>query len=267
MLNIEGYHLEPELRVDRTNTLNGIGGGLLVYKRSDITLKPEEVTNDFNQYCQFQVLNDNSTSPLNITLFYRSPHSTEANTESLIKVIDQSKKNCLIIGDLNLPNIDYEHSISDKKGKALLECVERNFLSQSVDFPTHVKGSTLDVVFTDIPESIFNVQDLGNLGNSDHSIIKLEIDFCPKFNKTLELIRDYKAGDQEGLKHHLQGINWAAKFQGKDAEEAWKDFKETTTTLLDKYIPLIPRRKQGNPVWMFKHVRLVRKKNVSGKTT
>ena len=41
MLNIEGYNVEPELRIDRVDTANGIGGGLLVYSKKGIVLKPE----------------------------------------------------------------------------------------------------------------------------------------------------------------------------------------------------------------------------------
>ena len=35
------------------------------------------------------------------------------------------------------------------------------------------KGLKLDLALHNIPEAIVNVEDCGNLGNSDHSIIKL----------------------------------------------------------------------------------------------
>ena len=39
MLHIDGYSLNEELRCDRKDTANGIGGGLLVYSKNCITIK------------------------------------------------------------------------------------------------------------------------------------------------------------------------------------------------------------------------------------
>ena len=58
VLTIEGYQLEPELRRDRNDTRDGIGGGLLVYSRKVIKVVPEPQfdTNNFNQFCAFKVI-------------------------------------------------------------------------------------------------------------------------------------------------------------------------------------------------------------------
>jgi hypothetical protein len=39
-LAIENYKLETELRKDRSDTANGIGGGLLVYSKQDTKILP-----------------------------------------------------------------------------------------------------------------------------------------------------------------------------------------------------------------------------------
>lgn len=261
MLNIQGYSIEPELRVDRTDTARGIGGGLLVYRRNDITIKPDNDPNNFIQYCKFRVIAETKTRPLNVTLFYRSPNSGEENTEKLVQIVDDHASDCLILGDLNLPNIDYNNSTSDRKGRAMLECVESKFLSQLIDFPTHTAGNTLDVAFTDLSDSVFNVEDLGNLGNSDHSIIKIELDFSPKFNKTTEKVRDWRKGDKNGLKEYLKTICWEDLLLDKNAAESWDLFTDVTNAALDKFIPLTQRRQQGKPPWMNKTVkRLTNKK-------
>ena len=79
ILNMPNYVIDDELRKDRTDTARGIGGGLLAYYRNDIVVQPKIVDNDFNQFCSFQVLNNNE-EPLNIKLIYRSPNSDFANT-------------------------------------------------------------------------------------------------------------------------------------------------------------------------------------------
>ena len=38
MLNIGGYYIDPSLREDRSDTFNGIGGGLLIYVRNTTKL-------------------------------------------------------------------------------------------------------------------------------------------------------------------------------------------------------------------------------------
>ena len=55
LINIPGYFIDNELRVDRTHTRNGIGGGLIVYVRNDVKVKPDPTKNSFYQYCSFQV--------------------------------------------------------------------------------------------------------------------------------------------------------------------------------------------------------------------
>ena len=50
-LNIKGYELQQNLRRDRNDTTNGIGGGLLVYTRDGLVILPCDDENSFNQYC------------------------------------------------------------------------------------------------------------------------------------------------------------------------------------------------------------------------
>jgi hypothetical protein len=48
-LSINGYQLQPELRVDRSDTANGIGGGLLVYSRDGLNILPCDKVLKFDQ--------------------------------------------------------------------------------------------------------------------------------------------------------------------------------------------------------------------------
>ena len=150
MLNIDNYFIDEELRVDRTDTRGGIGGGLLVYVRKDVIVRPviDEICN-FNQYCKFDVLREGSNQPLNVTLVYRSPNSNADNTLELAKIITSSKKNTLIIGDINLPSTDFSVGTSNAKGRPILEAVADKFLENLVDFPTHLRGNSLDCALAD----------------------------------------------------------------------------------------------------------------------
>ena len=86
MLNIEGYYIEPDLRMDRSDTMNGIGGGLIVYIKNGLIVKPLPVENSFNQFVQFDVVNNDdicAARSLNITLIYRPLSSRDENTDEL----------------------------------------------------------------------------------------------------------------------------------------------------------------------------------------
>jgi hypothetical protein len=47
--------------------------------------------------------------------------------------------NSILIGDINMPNIDWVEEKTDAKGRELLETVTEEGLQQLVSFPTHTK--------------------------------------------------------------------------------------------------------------------------------
>ena len=105
----------------------------------------------------------------------------------------------LIFGDTNYPNIDWELGVSDRRSADFLKTCEDQFLSQLVDFCTHQKGNILDIVLTDRSADILDIKSIGNLSNSDHSVILCEILLEPEFNSSDQLVFDYKNADMNGL--------------------------------------------------------------------
>jgi hypothetical protein len=57
----------------------------------------------------------------------------------------------------------------------LLEAVNEGLMEQLVEFPTHLKGNTLDLLITNIPERVVEVTDEGRLGKSDHVVIVAKV--------------------------------------------------------------------------------------------
>jgi hypothetical protein len=255
MLSVPNYYIDNELRVDRADTANGIGGGLLVYIRNDLIVKPVIDDNIFEQYCKFQVFDKNDKNPINIALIYRSPNTTPENTLELAKILEKSEKRAMFLGDFNCPKLNINEGRSDNKSRPLLEAAQNSFLENMVDFSTHICGNTLDLLLTNISENIFNVEDLGNLGNSDHSIIKIELEFSPKFNKSEQLVRDWRKGDEIGLCNFFSEIDFEQLLQNKDANDSWLTLKDIINQGLDRYIPLMQRRRPGQPPWMTKKVK------------
>ena len=49
------------------------------------------------------------------------------------------------------------------------------------------------------------------------------------------------------LTTHLENIDFQSTFQNKDANKAWDSLKGIIEDTIDRYIPLTPRRKEGDP--------------------
>ena len=213
-------------------------------------------------------MNKNECRPLNITFIYRSPNSSDENTQRLADLISSCERNSLIFGDFNLPNISFHDNNPDVKSKPISDATSAVFLSSLIDFPTHVRGNCLDLALADeeARQKVINVENIGNLGNSDHAIIKIELLCSANFNCSSEQVRDWRRGDEMGLIDHLKSIDFLEKFQGKNVSEAWAVFKETIEDALNRYIPFAPRRKKGNPLWLTRHVKnLINRKQRSWK--
>jgi hypothetical protein len=86
-------------------------------------------------------------------------------------MVRNAEKKSVFFGDFNLPTIDWEAGVARGRAEELLEAVQDKSMEQHVDFPTQVKGNTLDLVITNIPERVSEVFEAGRLGKSDHSII------------------------------------------------------------------------------------------------
>ncbi len=88
-LSIPGYEVQPDLRRDRSDTVRGIGGGLLVYVRTGLTILPIDKCLDMDQYCSFRVLD--GSSDVTISLIYRSPNPSQEVMDRLIQAVKETR--------------------------------------------------------------------------------------------------------------------------------------------------------------------------------
>ena len=133
-LAIPGYHLETDLRMDRTDTTNGIGGGLLVYTKLGLRILSTDKfkLNKFNQFCCFQVITKGE--PLSLILVYRPPGSGHDNIEELCDIMRNLDNQSIVIGDVNLPEINWPDLTSAARGRPVLRTAIEESLEQLVNF-------------------------------------------------------------------------------------------------------------------------------------
>jgi hypothetical protein len=129
-LAIDGYTLEAELRRDRTDTHNGLGGGLLVYTKIGLAIRNNDRFNGnkFVQFCAFTVI---APQPLNVIVTYRPPNSGRQNLTQLCDLLQNLDPNTIIVGDFNLPDINWQEDYAGSRGRPLLETVRECHRSAS----------------------------------------------------------------------------------------------------------------------------------------
>lgn len=269
-LSLPGY--EVVCRYDRTDTENGRGGGLLVYRKVGTNVSENICDNyaKFNQCCSVNIPL-NSGQCFELILVYR-PHklydgsSISSNNDNLNNVLDTAAKPCVLVGDFNYSGIDWNHLHSDSVGRSFLNKAQDLFFHQHVDFPTHRTGTMPDLVLSSDAYLVRSVEALGRLGGSDHSMLLIDVTTNISANTTYEEIPDWKNADRDKLKQILANTNWDSIRTG-NAADSWQKFKEIINKAEEECVPKKRRRVNNRPLWMNRNIlRRVRKKRRLWKT-
>ncbi len=139
-----------------------------------LQILPCDNFNDFKQYCTFNI--GTRLDPIDVILVYRPPGSGKENDAKLVELVNIAERNTIVVGDFNMPGTDWESWKTTTKGRALMEAAQEERMSQLVNFLTHTKGNTLDILLTNCPEKVANVSNVGRLGKSDHVMILIEVE-------------------------------------------------------------------------------------------
>ena len=150
----------------------------------------------------------------------------------------------LVLGDLNLPGIDWERHYSASAGeKVVLDVIQNQFWVQHVDFPTYDDGNLLDVALGP-PGLVAGVSDEGRLGTSDHNMFKVDIVGPALERDSVEMVPDWAKADMDGLRQAIAEIDWAERLEGKTGLESWELMKKVIQEETDI---CAPSRKEENP--------------------
>ena len=245
-LSVPGYQLQPDLRVDRTDTTNGFGGGLLVYSREGTDILPCDKNSDFNQYVPFKIKLCNVTTT--IGLVYRPPNSSDL--DGLINIVKQAEPNTILVGDFNMPKIDWDSGTATGKWMDFLDATNDAFMEQLIDFPTHTKGNILDLVLTNAPHLVHDISPEGRLGKSDHESIIIRLTTNQPAKPTVIQRPNWDQADWDGMRNKLDDINWYDTLHGKNTEETWNVVKNCLNDLTNQYVPTRKNRPPNKPMWM-----------------
>ncbi len=236
-LQIPGYTMDTELRRDRSDTGNGVGGGLLVYAKEGVQILSTDkfLHIDFNQFCAFSI--KTTSCQLRIILVYRPPGADQDNTNKLCDILRMMEGNTIVIGDFNLPGIDWERGLATGGGRKLLETALEENLHQMVCFPTHIKGNTLDLILTNCPDKIVMVTDVGRLGKSDHVMLKIMVNVALEERNRNGTGIAWRRANYQGMKKDLRSVDWRRELERRTVQEGWDFLKNTVEKLTVTMFP------------------------------
>ena len=267
-LKLDGYNII--CRHDRTDTTEGIGGGLIIWAKGNLIVTEirSNCLDVFNQCCSVNLSLADGTS-VSLVLIYR-PHNlynTEVtereNNVKLCNILKSFTGPSLFIGDFNYSDIDWDHlSATNGSSREFLETVQDCFLTQHVDFPTRVEsGTTPDLVLSTGEGLVLDVSDIGKLGSSDHSMLMINVAGSLSDNDSMEEVPDWGKADMEKLRVELSSVDWEEDLKGLDSEQSWERFKEKLLKAQELAVPKKKRRVSNRPVWMnMNTLRIIRKK-------
>ena len=228
------------------------GGGVLLYVKSSLKPIAYQSSSTFvdHVFCQIQ--------DLIIGVIYRSSNydivGNDNNSKLCHLLADISNKHCLLMGDFNYPDIDWNNSHTPDNAsiecKEFFQCIEDCFLTQHVVTPTRGE-SLLDLVFTCEPDIISHSEVIENLGTTDHNMVTFQLHHDCQVFETKRQCRDYFRGDYSAIKKELCSMDWD-KFKSYDTITCWHKLKELLLGLEEKFIPMRKCSKNGvkKPVWM-----------------
>ena len=109
----------------------------------------------------------------------------------------------------------------------------------------------LDLIITDEPAMIHDLENLGTFSGSDHSALVWKLEVKTFHDAVYRQLFDYSKADTESIKHELHEMDWNKLFCEHNAEQCWTVFKDILENLQWKHIPTKSRlTKRRKPIWM-----------------
>ena len=271
--SIISSELLPGYSVFRRDRVEKVGGGVLVAVKANLhaTRRPDLERNEIELVVV--ELNNTNSKPVILYTFYRPPVSGPEVFHHLSSSLQNtSESSCIVLaGDFNLPALDwttFDEQIPTTAGcqpeNSFCDLFDDNFLQQFILGPTHNCGNKLDLLLSNCPEIITNVE-TSNPEQckfpTDHYIVEFQIKL--KFKRARNVKRriyNYKLANFEGLRSCLSNVPFENTFSD-DIVQYWSDWKDLFLTAVNKFVPVKTIKDINSPQWIDGEVRqLVRKK-------
>ena len=180
--------------------------------------------------CRFLLMFATCFTSLSVLLLFpRSPSSSLCTVfDSISSNIDEvlsinPSANVLVFGDFNIHHKDWltYSGGTDRPGELCYNFSISNDLTQIVNFPTRIpdcdsRSPALLDLFLSSDASICSTMAFPPLGNSDHVVVSVSIDFPINSKQDTpfhRVVYDYSRADWDGLRDHLRDVPWEDIFK------------------------------------------------------
>ena len=237
----------PLIRKDSSTHMHG----LAVYIKEGLPFAPDLfLENSADSYLCFRLALLHSVSYF--FFLYQSPSlslctvfdSISSNTDEVLSI--NPSANVFVFGDVNVHHKDWVtySGGTDRPGELCYDFSILNDLTQIANFPTRIPDcdshspALLDF-FLSSNTSIYSTMAFPPLGNSDHVVVSVSIDFPINSKQDTPfhcMAYDYSRADWDGLRDHLRDVPWEDSFK-LSASAAASEFCEWVQVGIDVYIP------------------------------
>ena len=170
--------------------------------------------------------------------------SISSNIDEVLSI--NPSANAFVFGDFNVHHKDWltYSSRTDRPGELCYNFSISNDLTQMVDFPTRIPdcdshSPTLLDFFLSSDASICSTMAFPQLGNSDHVVVSVSIDFPTNSQQDApfhRIVYDYSRANWDGLRDHSRDVPWEDIFK-LGASAAANEFCEWVQVGINVYIP------------------------------
>jgi hypothetical protein len=242
------------------------GGGVLLGIKKDI-YSSQICVSETHEILAVEI-KPSKRSKLLLVCCYRSPSETISDFVTELRDILQSNSvkynGMCIIGDFNLPNIIWNDcwgsSINTNENLFLELCSEFS-LSQINKVPSTIHGNILDLVLTNLPDTISHVVKSSLYFDSDHFLLEFNINTTTKRVRSRPReIFNYKKANFVNINNELNSENLTnAVATSQNVETACVYLMNVLNKTISKHVPKIKLNKNRDPVWFDQTVRHLRK--------
>ena len=217
-----------------------------------------------------------------VGVVYRSPSLDDDGNDKLINqlhhVYSQSKKSgdkFVLLGDFNLLDIDWNEMSCNKNIEHLssrfLEFSMLDGMTQFVTHPTHHRTTQtptlIDLILSNVPTLVHNVNYLPPLGMSHHSVLTCDLNYKrPTHDSSSVLKYQVDKRDYDAMRESFSKIDWDEKLNPEcDVDTWWSTIDSIIDANVDKHVPTkryrqnVFKRSFTAPVTLIERVRLKRK--------
>lgn len=243
-------------RRDREDVIGGkVGGGVALFikdsifscRRKDLEPSSEEVV-----ICE---LRPKKHSKVGRILVYRPPSADEAiftqNIESVLKSAQSHFDSLCILGDFNLPTIDWtSYSSNSDKCNAFCNIITEGNIIQCNS--SNKQGNLLDLVLINSPLLVSEPVECDVDFDTDHTILIFQLHIDVKVRRKIaRSVYNFKQTNFDILRSHIAQSQLDSIISNlSDVHVAWSVWNDTVRRVIDDSVPKVYVKDSSSPPWI-----------------